>query len=559
MYQVGVGEDAVPTLGTLRWSIYGYVDESTDPPTRYEACLKSAAEYELSLDEATLRGEGVVNVGQTVINNASGEFDFLEPLAIDGSEHRCYIGDPSWPRADFLHLYTAFAVKMSMPPKRQIAIELRAPSLLLNKSIGGMVAVGGSGPNANKYRPVNVGYVHQLEPTPITTTQFTYNDTGTNASVQEVRSNGVVLTGGGTDYTDNADGTFTLTVPPTADEKITCDVLVHAGSALDYRISDAFDELIGGRAGLTAAGKYLGAGDLYELDGVNDYHCGISIAEKRNCKDICDDLCNTSNGFWAFTRTGSFFYSWMRPEALAFFLGGGSGVSVSVATDIEKDDILGDSLAVKHRTPTYAGYQGMGNLNWFAQSTFSSSLDALEREQFTRDGYIAEEFFGEEPTSTAYRGFSASWQGGAPELYHLSLSDSQLVKTLIAGPDDTTDIVPGLSVDEYLGDHASVRRSQNLPWVQFANMTVWIDKYFLELGDIVRLSYDRHDFVGDGRIVQVYRIKLRPMQARIDLGVVRRRFADVDPGTPGTAESGYLLQEDGDRILQESGDGILIE
>lgn len=559
IYQSGTGEDAAPTLGTLYFSNIPYVDETGSPLIRYQADLIEAPEYERALDRATLRGKYNVNVGSTVINNADGEYDYFLTLALDGSEQRVYVGDETWDRLDFIHLFTALSVKARAPRKKVIQIDLRDPALLLNKSIGGTTTVGGTGPSANKFKPVVFGFVHQMQPIlyDVNTSTYVFADTGTDTSVVEVRNDGVSVS-----FTDNADGTFSLAVPPTGNETITCDVRhsYPGGSpvgsptvATNYRVSDAFNFFIGERAGLTALGRYSGAGDIYELDGVNDYHIGRPVYEMENCIQIANDLCNTSNGFWAFTRLGSFFYSWMRPEALSFFIGGGSGVSVSIAAEIGKDDIRGDSFAIDHNAPTYSGYQAYGNVNWTDQTVFSSSLDAEEREQFTRKGYITAAFYGENFGTTAYTG-ATSWQGGAPELYHLSLSDSQLVETLIAGPDDTSQIVDSLSVDEYLQDWSSVRRSQNLPWMEFIDITVGLDMYALELGDIVNLTFPRHDLDAGG-LLQVCKIRIKPMQATVDIGLVHRRFADVS-GTPIIND--LLAKETGELVLKEDGGGIIV-
>lgn len=551
MYQSGFGDDAVPTLGTIYWSNFDYVDESTNPPTRYQGALIQAPDYERSLDRSKLRGQYNVNVGDLLINNADGEFDYLIDLAMDGSEIRVYVGDETWARSDFVHLYTALALKVDIPAKKTIRIDLRDPGLLLNKSIGGTVTVGGTGPNANQFRPLIFGFVHQIEPVLVdaATSKYAFADTGTNTECVAVRNDGVAVS-----FTDNGDGTFTLAVPPSGKEKITCDAVSYASASDDtsYRISDAFDALIGSRAGMTALGRYSGNGPMFEFQSFNDYRVGKEIPEKENCVAIANDIADTANGFWAFTRFGSFFYDWLRPEALPHFVG---NVGVPVAAEVTKDDVRGDKFALSHNLPSYVGYQGYGNVNQAQQSTFASSLTEDERAMFTRIGYLAEAFIGEEPGTTTYVGSTVTWRGGAPELYHLSLSDSQVVRTLISGPSDTEETTTGVvSPDTDLQSWASVRRSQNLPWVEFIDVTVGLDFYALELGDIVNVVFPRFDFDG-GRLAQVVSIRMRPSLGIVELGLVHRRFSDVS-GTPIVYD--FLAMETGELILKEDGGKIIV-
>lgn len=551
MYQSGFGDDAVPTLGTIYWSNFEYVDNDASTPTRYQAALMQAPEYERSLDRSKLRGQYNVNVGDLVINNADGEFDYLIDLAMDGSEVRVYIGDETWARSDFVHLYTALALKVDIPAKKTIRIDLRDPGLLLNKSIGGTVTVGGTGPNANQYRPLIFGFIHQLEPILVDagTSTYAFADTGTNTECVAVRNDGVPVT-----FTDNGDGTFTLAVPPSGNEKITCDAVSYADASDDtsYRVSDAFDTLLGTRAGMTALGRYNGNGQMFEFHGFNDYRIGKAIAEKQNCVEIANDLADTANGFWAFTRLGSFFYDWLRPEALTHYV---ANVGVSIAAEVTKDDVRGDKFALSHNLPTYVGYQAYGNVNQVRQETFASSLTEDERAMYTREGYLTEAFIGEEAGTSTYVGSVVTWRGGAPELYHLSLSDSQVVKTLISGPSDTDETTTGVpSPDSDLRSWASVRRSQNLPWVEFVDVTVGLDFYTVELGDIVNVVFPRFDFDG-GRLAQVVSIRMRPSDGVIELGLVHRRFSDVS-GIPVVYN--FLAMETDELVLKEDGGKIIV-
>src|SRR6185503_12008129 len=152
-------------------------------------------------------------------------------------------------------------------------------------------------------------------------------------------------------------------------------------------------------------------------------------------------------------------------------------------------------LSLDHRLPTYSSYQCLANINQTQQTTFAGSLTADERVMLSREGLTGAGFGGEEPGTTAYLGATVPYKGGAPELYHLSMSDSQVVRTLISGPDDTSAPDPvGDPTDDMptmLRRWAAVRRAQFLPNTEFVDFTTFLEFYDLEIGDIVNLTYPR--------------------------------------------------------------------
>jgi hypothetical protein len=489
-------------------------------------------------------------------DNTDGSIDYLLDLPIDGSDVAIYVGDPSWNFADFIHIYTAVSVKAACrAPGNVISIEIKDTGLLLNTTIGGVVAVGGTGPSANQFRAFNFGWVHQTAPIVVDEGTLTYahSDTGVNTAAQDVRDNGVSVT-----FTDNADGTFTLAASPTQGGTITCDVLatLSGGTTIGYRISDFLTEMVGTRTGLTALGKYLGPQYSTLVGGLNDYPMGISISEARNVVDVLEDVMATRTGFWAVDRTGKFYYSVMRPEALSKIIAD-SGGAITVAETLVEDDVDHETLEIDHAAPGYASYQCYGNINWVDQTAFAGSVTQVERDRYTRKGYRAPAYYGEEPDSTQYLGATEAYLGGAPQLYHKSMSGVQLVATLISAEADDSipDITPpanAWNVDTYLGAFISLLRAESLPWHEFIDISIGLEYFQLELGHIVNFNYPRYGLTG-GVLFQVCSIEIDVTTERVRLGLVRRRFA----GTSGPL-SDKLLQENGDFLFQENGDYILL-
>jgi hypothetical protein len=556
MYQVGLGDSAVPTSGTLYFSTAPYIDQAV--PRAYVDCVKAPPVYTRSLDDS-LQGAYRASVGSALFDNTDGQTSYLLDLPIDGSSCTVAIGEADWARSDFVTLFTCLAVKAKADrPGDLIGIEYKDGSLLLNKMLGGNVLVGGTGPSANKYRPLLGGWVHQLEPILVDSTTFTYafSDTATDTTLMAVRSNGVVLTVT-VDYTDNGDGTFTLTSNPQS-EQITCDVrrTVSGGSTIGYRISDVMKLMVGERCGLTAAGRYTGpqypslAGD----GKLNDYPIGIPIQESRNAVDVVTEICNTGNTAWAFDRNLNFYYTLMRPDALSTIVAN-SGGAITVAGDLTEDDCDAGQIALDHAAPSFASYQCYINVNNATQNSFSTSLDSDARDMLTRKGKFCEPFFGEEPSSQQYLGATVAYLGGAPQLYHLSMDRTpQVISTLISGATDTAvpDTNPPANawdMDTYAGAFISVRRAKNLPWLEFTTWPVGLDFYDKEIGHILSMTHSR---IGVTSVLgQVYSVKIDPLGG-VELGMVRRRFASVS----GPLSSHLLMVDGSSFVLRTDGGKI---
>jgi hypothetical protein len=69
MYQVGLGDSAVPTSGTLYFSTAPYIDQAV--PRAYVDAIDSVPTYQRSIDRTTLRGKYSANIGALVLDNSA--------------------------------------------------------------------------------------------------------------------------------------------------------------------------------------------------------------------------------------------------------------------------------------------------------------------------------------------------------------------------------------------------------------------------------------------------------------------------------------------------------
>jgi len=465
----------------------------TGPPVIYEDALNSVPSFSRALS-GPVSSTFSSSLGSIEIDNADGDKDAVLALALDGSQCRFYL----WDAGTKYLVFTALALRASAPSFDRISIMLKDSGELLNKSVGGTDLIGGTGPNADQWRPINFGYVHNLEAKvyDASALQYVHSDTGTFTSAVEVRDRGVSVS-----YTDNADGTFTLDAAPAG--IITCDVVAsYDGTDPTRRVSDVMQFLVGDRLANNSGQGFDGAGSTFTIGDDDDYLIGISIAEARNIVDVLNQITDSGNCFWAIKRTGEFFYGRLRPNNIADF-----GFTTATITE---DDYVQGSWKIDHDSPLYYLLQAYMSRNWTQQTDFAGVLTPDEQAVFTRPGIF---LLQDAAVGTAY--------ADIPEAYHKTLSISPAIDTLLSGGFDELDL-------PYLAAWMETRRFMQLPWIERLSMTVGMEFYFLELGDPVEVVTPRYGLDG-GDLFQVISINVNLTKSEIELVLMRRHLAEPLP------------------------------
>lgn len=499
---------ASPTLGTLYFTDREFFDDVTNHP--YVDVVRAAPQYTRALSGDQL-GSYISSIGTLELDNADGNLDFLLSLACDGSQIRFYFGSVNWSVADFKHIFTAIVSKVTAPAFDRISVVLKDTGLLLDKSIGGTSTVGGTGSNADRARPVNFGYIHNLSALVADNALLVYvhSDSGTGTVAQEVRDRGVSVA-----FTDNADGTFTLTASP--DGTITCDVLAEPIGSDNVRVSHAMLFLIGDRAGISALGLYGGPGRTYTTEDVDDYKIGDSLSEAKNCIAILADIIESGNCFWAVKRTGEFTFGRLRLNDIASF-----GLA---EVNVYEDDIDQGSFKLDHAATQYYKYQAYMSRNWSRQTDFASSLSPDEQALYSRPGLFVVQ---PDAIGTSY--------ADAPELYHKTLAVSPVVDTLLSEVFSVSDV-------DSLAQWETTRRAIFLPWIEVVTVVVGIEYYSLELGDPVRLFIAPRMGEDDtGVLFQVISNSIRLTDAKVELRLARRNV--IQPVPPSWLQEIPIIDE----------------
>lgn len=506
-YVVDPNNDGNPETRTLRYSDMVYLRDFTNS---WEDCINSVPQYTRTLS-GPVASTYSSSFGSVEIDNADGDKDFILALTLDGSEVRVYLGDVEWNRGQFILMFTALAVKASAPSFDRISIPLKDGTLLLNKSLGGVVTIGGTGPNKDQWRPINFGYVHNLQAKVQDEGLLIYvhSDTGTNTAALDVRDRGVPVT-----FTDNADGTFTLSTSPAG--IITCDVLAtRDNTGLTCRVSDFMEFMIKGRSGVNAAARgapvldsyyYASAGPTYFINDDQDYFIALSVPDARNVIDILNQMCDSGLCFWAVTRTGAFTYGRLRPGDIDNF--------GYVAAEISEDDYDEGSWKLDHALPQYYQLQAFMSRNWTEQTDFAGSVTPDQQASYRRKGiYLLQPHALGSPVYDTY--FER------PELYDKTLSISPAIDTLLSGGLGDGDL-------PYLEAWEDVRLAMQLPWLESVSITVGLEFFYLELGDPVVITTARYG-LDTGVLFQVTSININITRAKVDLTLLRRLNPSIIP------------------------------
>lgn len=508
-----------PSTSTLYYSTKsGFVSRATDTPANqpYLACISKLPTFTRSLDRQRLGGVYSVSFGQIEIANGDGSHDAMLGYAFDGSYVRVYYGDLTWAKADFELMFMCVGASIGVPTDpRTIVFNVKDPSYNLDRNIGGN-PMGGSGPNASKPVPLNLGFVHNVEALledPSTNT-YRYSDTRTDGILLAKRDNGDAIPGGLGDH----GGAFDLGSAPVG--KVTADAIgYNASYSTGFKTSDIYNTLIKWFAGYypTPHSTFVPGSDY-------DYPLGLSIREPRNLwRDVLLDVANSSNTFYGFTRLGSFTYGRIFPY----------NPSAAPVLELVADDIRpANAIKIEAVVPLYNQIFCTGNRNWTVQSedSLSGILSQVAKATYTRSGYA---YSQPTPTGTDYT--------SNPGLYHLTMGPSGLIETLISQSDDASAL-------PYLVTFAEQYRRKFLSWLQLIDVNVRLHAYSLELGDIVRLTLPRFG-LDEGPVMQVTSITIDLDKETVSLTLAYRRSASVVPPVTDI----YLMEDGSTRIYMEDG------
>lgn len=591
----GYQSSGAPAEGTIYLSDRPYVSED-GAPQPYKAVIEGAPVFERSIDVAKLGGRGTASLGSISLANADGNLDYLLTYILDGRDVAFYLGDPTWERAQFRQIGIGSVSAVRADDDTRISITLRDKGLLLDATIIGDAMT--TGPNAGKPKPVLFGQVYNFDLTPylFDTTGPTYyfNNYAQDSSLAFgnvlVRDAGVSLINTGlsgttSDITVNA-GTDTIT--KTAHGLLANDVIrlnqtafglstltqywvissgltadnfkvsaTRGGSAVDlsaasftgtlvissrrYYIDAAAasitlssapsgrvtaDILSQGTSGDAAIQDVPHAGMRYIIDtwtrltSVNrdtaaftalvsaeqadGTQWGYAVLDRTNVLDILDEIAVVTNSWYSWDRTGLLTVGKLDLVNL--------DAATATATIVE-GEISGD--------PSYENLPlPFGRLIVDANRNIVTQTDGLAGAVTAANRSLWSQDFQTRVKSTDADGlqYLNDWP-----TYHKTAIDSAPLET------------------SYIGNAAQAfcdaRFALFAPYTSVFTCVVGIDKYLIDIGDCVEVTYPRYS-LSAGVNFRVASVKMRPAEKEIDLVLVRQNVPNWDALGVGTTVPG---------------------
>lgn len=237
-----------------------YVTGASDVPahTPYSARITGGIKFTKSL---SLDGQASLSFGDIELINTDGSMDsWLGDFWVN-RPITFYLGDPSWPRADFRVAFAGVTTGIDTRKRDRINIKLSDMLQRLNNPVT-EVKVGGTGAQAEALLPLCFGECHNITPMLVDASVNEYQvHQGAIEGIIEVRDNGVPVAFSQTPAT----GKFRLSANPAG--TVTCSVqgallpnATRLTTVMDFNVAPWAGTNIQSFALTTAAGApYLGA------------------------------------------------------------------------------------------------------------------------------------------------------------------------------------------------------------------------------------------------------------------------------------------------------------
>ena len=291
----------VSTDTTLYLSNRNYITGSADTPasTAYQACIAGGVSTSEALN---LDGSPSMSWGDIEIANADGSRDGWLDYVWANRAVNVYVGDPTWPRADFRLVFSGVVDDIASRARDVLNLRLRDKLERLNAPVS-EATLGGSTDNKDRLTPLVFGEVHNVEPLLVNPATLIYQyHTGAAERLIEVRDNGAPIT---TYTSDLANGKFTLTAAPVG--QITCDVQGAKPSGTYRNDVGRLVQYIAQNYGPSTTRFSSGDLDATQLAAfvtACPQAVGLYLADRANVLAVCQDLAASVGAQVVVTSTG---------------------------------------------------------------------------------------------------------------------------------------------------------------------------------------------------------------------------------------------------------------
>lgn len=388
------------TSDTIRYlSSFGYTTNPTDTPanTEYEAIINDGIKFSEKLD---LNGNPSLSAGDIEVNNPNGEYDSWLLDTWTNRAINVYFGDPSWPRGDFILIFSGVMSGVDSRTRNSINLQIRDKLQRLNTPISELkyadVAPYPDSSNQSPihdpldpldtipdvYLPTLFGEAHNITPVLIDPANLVYCiNFGSIKGVIEVRDNGVPLSEESFDL-NKTKGTIKILYPPAGAITISAkgdNTPQSIGIGGDYRntVASIITRLVTGygktevnpstgQPTITPSPDRFTAADI-DMDNFsafeqnNQQPVGIFSVARENLLSICQQLASSVGAQLSMSRLGK-----LRLVSIA--------IPLSATRIIDGSSMIEKTLQVGSKTTIQGSIKLGFTKNWTVQNSLSTNL-----------------------------------------------------------------------------------------------------------------------------------------------------------------------------------------
>lgn len=343
-----------------------YTTLPTDTPANrvYLPCVDSGVDFTARL---ALEGLPSLASGDIVIRNDDGRFDsWLDEIWVNRSI-RVYIGDLTWPKADFRLVFSGVVAKLESSEKGTLNVVLRSKLERLNTPVTEST-LGGSSTNKDRLLPITLGEVHNIEPLLTDDALHEYQfHAGASERVIEVRDNGVPVSK--TDFLST--GKFRLTQSPAG--TITASVqgstsYVNTVAALVERLATSY-----GTPSERFTSGDIDSANFTAFAAAHTQKVGLHLRDRANVLECCQQLAASIGSQVTVSSTGL-----LRLHQIAL-------PAVGTPTVIKTSDYEALSLEIRERTDVIAGVKLGYCKNWTVQTSLDTGIPSAHKDLFAQE------------------------------------------------------------------------------------------------------------------------------------------------------------------------------
>lgn len=298
-------------------SRYGYHTNGTEAPAHqpYRAALKGGMSFSRKVGITSAEPAVSISSGDISLDNIDGRLDGWLGDVWTKRPLRVFIGDPSWPRADFRPIFSGRCAGLKPLSRTELALSAYDELQRLNFPVT-EEKLGGTTDNKDALKHLAFGECFNVSPLLINPGQHEYLvNAGPVEAIIEVRDCGAPIS-----ITPAlASGTFKLNTSPIG--QISCDVQGAKvgkanGGAWLYSLASIIKELTTryGDDTLRLADTEIDAAAFAAFDAANPAPLGLYLADKTNVLDACNSLAKSLSASLFFTRA-SLLRLWRMPTS----------------------------------------------------------------------------------------------------------------------------------------------------------------------------------------------------------------------------------------------------